>query len=536
MLLAATLVLSGCGNTYRPVISAFSPVGPASQPYKYAAAVSNPSGVPYTVTGYSITSNVITVTLSAAAPNPFSAGESVTFSGFPTSTFLNGQTVTVLSTGLTTTQFQANFVHANATATETGTVAPTEQGLVTFVDFSGDTVVSTPSIMTNPSYFAQNNSGNQGYVINATGSLDTFALTNPSALLTSDITQTTLSSNSNPVTISIVTPSNGASAVFVPESSGSKIAILSGNGSPALLQELAVAANPVYVVGADQTPRVYALSQGTGGNGVVSAIEAVSATSLSVSATIPVGVKPVYGVMTSDDRRAFILNQGSGTVSVVNVLNNALDSTTPTITLPNVVYTGGTSAPNPIWADLAPITSELVVLNQGDGTHPGSLSIISIPLCSVNTQVTNPNCNLANPVDATGFGQIIASPNVGINPQMVSVLKDGTRAYVVNQRDSTGTCNAGEGSVTVVSLVSGLVSSTICGVSTLAGTTGANAIPGAVYGHPNTVAATTGTPTGKVYVTAPDSQYMTIIYTDTDTVQTHIPLQGLGLRVLVTQP
>ena len=96
MLLAATLVLSGCGNTYRPVISAFSPVGPASQPYKYAAAVSNPSGVPYTVTGYSITSNVITVTLSAAAPNPFSAGESVTFSGFPTSTFLNGQTVTVL--------------------------------------------------------------------------------------------------------------------------------------------------------------------------------------------------------------------------------------------------------------------------------------------------------------------------------------------------------------------------------------------------------------------------------------------------------
>jgi hypothetical protein len=29
---------------------------------------------------------------------------------------------------------------------------------------------------------------------------------------------------------------------------------------------------------------------------------------------------------------------------------------------------------------------------------------------------------------------------------------------------------------------------------------------------------------------------MTIIYTDTDTVQTHIPLQGLGLRVLVTQP
>lgn len=456
-MLAAALFLSGCGNTYRPVVSAINPVGPASQPFKYAAAVSSPSA--------------------------------------------------------------------------------TSPGLVTFVDFSGDTVISTPSIVTNPSYFAQTNSGNQGYAINATGSLDSFALSNPASLITSDITQTTLSTNANPVTISAITPGNSSPTVFIPEANGSKIAVLSGNGSPALLQEVAVAANPVYVVGADETPRVYAISQGTGGgNGVVSAIESINSNSLSVSGTIPVGVKPVYGVMTSDDRRAFILNQGSGTVSVINVLNNALDSTTPTITLPQISYTGGTSAPNPVWADFEAITSEMVVLNQGDGTHPGSLSIISIPLCSVNTQITNPNCNLANPVDATGFGQIIASPNVGINPQMVSTLKDGTRAYVVNQRDSTGTCNAGEGSVTVVNLVSGTVETTLCGVSTLAGTAGANTSPTLVYGHPNTVAATTGTPAGKVYVTSADSQYMTIIYTDTDTVQAHIPLQGLGVRVLVTAP
>jgi hypothetical protein len=39
-----------------------------------------------------------------------------------------------------------------------------------------------------------------------------------------------------------------------------------------------------------------------------------------------------------------------------------------------------------------------------------------------------------------------------------------------------------------------------------------------------------------VYVTSADSEYMTIIYTDTDTVQTHIPLQGLGVRVVVTSP
>jgi hypothetical protein len=48
------------------------------------------------------------------------------------------------------------------------------------------------------------------------------------------------------------------------------------------------------------------------------------------------------------------------------------------------------------------------------------------------------------------------------------------------------------------------------------------------------VAVTTGSPTGKVYVTSPDSVYMTVIYTDTDSVVTHINLQGFGVRVLVT--
>jgi YVTN family beta-propeller protein len=39
-----------------------------------------------------------------------------------------------------------------------------------------------------------------------------------------------------------------------------------------------------------------------------------------------------------------------------------------------------------------------------------------------------------------------------------------------------------------------------------------------------------------VYVTSPDSSELTVIYTNTNTVETHIPLQGNGLRVLVTAP
>jgi len=174
-LAAVTLGLTACGNQYRPVVSAISPVGPAGQPTKYAVAVSNPNSPVDQVTGYSITNNVITVNVSS--PNPFIAGQTVTLSAMPASTFLDGQNLTVLSAGLSATQFEANFTHVNATATEAGfaTVVGTLPGLVTFVDFAGDTVLDTPSILVNPSYFALNNGGNEGFVINTDGSLNDFA-------------------------------------------------------------------------------------------------------------------------------------------------------------------------------------------------------------------------------------------------------------------------------------------------------------------------------------------------------------------------
>jgi hypothetical protein len=212
-------------------------------------------------------------------------------------------------------------------------------------------------------------------------------------------------------------------------------------------------------------------------------------------------------------------------VNVINVVNNGLDTANP------VIPATGTLGLNPVWADLSPLTNQLVVLNQGDGVHPGTLSIINIPLCNAASPATNPTCNPNNPVDAVGFGTVLATVPVGINPVMVSVLQDGTKAYVANQ----GNAAAGvEGSVSVVNLASGTVSATIPGISTASGTADTNTTPGSAYGHPTTIAATTGTPTGKVYVTSSDNKFMTVIETDTDTVDTHVNLQGLGVRVVVT--
>ncbi|HEX7158062.1 MAG TPA: YncE family protein, partial [Edaphobacter sp.] len=182
------------------------------------------------------------------------------------------------------------------------------------------------------------------------------------------------------------------------------------------------------------------------------------------------------------------------------------------LSTPTVCTTSANLCTSPVWADFAPTINELVVANAGDGTHPGSVSIINIPLCSATTVTTNPNCDANNPVDANGFGQILATVPVGVNPQMVAVLQDGTKAYVINEQDST---------VSVISLTSNTVIRTI---------------PVPATPNPTFIAVTTGTPTGKVYVTSPSSNIMTIIRTDNDTVDTTINLQGKGVMVRVTVP
>ena len=472
---AAVLSTVGCGNQYRPVVSAIGPVGPAGQPEKFAVAISNPT-------------------------------------------------------------------------------ATNSLGLVTVVDYAGDTVLSTPQVLANPSYFQLNANGTQGIVINQQGSLNTFPLSNPTTLLTSNVVQTTLPVGSNPVSISSFAPASALLSIFIPQAGSNTVAALNA-GTAALYDTVGIqggATNPVYVVGATGTPRVYAISQNSpAGTGQVDAIETVSTTSLSDSAQIPVGLNPVYGVMTTDTRRAFIINKGSGTVTVLNVPSNALDTLPPgttasgpgTIPLCSTPVAGTSPCPNnnPVWADLNTVSTQLVVLNQGATGQPGSLSVINIPLCSISAQPSNPNCSSTNPVDAAGFGQILATVPVGINPTMVSVLQ-GTEynppaAYVINQKDSTGACtDPNSGTLTIINLQTDQVVTTICGISGSNATALANGTSNLIFGHPNSVSATGGQPTGKVYVTSSDNQYLSVLYTDTNSVQTHIPLQGNGLRVLVTQP
>ena len=419
---AALTSILGCGNTYRPVVSAVNPVGPAGQPTKYAIAVSSPS-----------------------LTNP---------------------------------------------------------GLVTIVDFSGDTILITANIGIAPYYLALNSGGNTGYTLNGDGTVTSFGIS--TSLQTKDVLQTTLLAGANPNSILPLSASS-----YISEPGRNSIAQLTG--SPlALKQELPVDTgySPVYIAGAAAGNRAYAISQAVPANGGPGQVAAIDIASNTISNRINVGIEPVYGVMTADGRRVFVMNQGDGTVSVINAQTNQLDVAPTGSTNPIVVGT------QPVWADFAPVRNELVVANAGDGTKPGTVSIINIPLCSAVTLPSNPGCDVNNPVDAVGFGQVLATVPVGVNSLMVAVLQDvpNSRAYVLNQHDST---------VSVISLTTNTVTTTI-------------PVPASL--HPTFIAATSGTPTGKIYVTSPETNTMTIIRTDTDTVDTTVDLQGKGVQVRVTAP
>jgi len=109
---------------------------------------SNPSVATVTdtavaITGWSINSDVVTF---QTAANTLTAGEAVTLSGFSAGSFLNGMEVTVLASGLSTTEFEADFVHPDASATESGTASP-NFGSVTVTGVGTTTITAsyTPS-------------------------------------------------------------------------------------------------------------------------------------------------------------------------------------------------------------------------------------------------------------------------------------------------------------------------------------------------------------------------------------------------------
>lgn len=123
--------LSGSGLIYT-----FNPCGPA-------------------ITNLALTSNVVTIT----AKNNLAANDVVVLSGLTTTPALNGVALTVISTGLSATQFEANLTHGNiSSAAETGFATP--QSYASGAPFQGNLqIFQSAATVTAPNPLAELGTG-----------------------------------------------------------------------------------------------------------------------------------------------------------------------------------------------------------------------------------------------------------------------------------------------------------------------------------------------------------------------------------------
>jgi DNA-binding beta-propeller fold protein YncE len=401
--------------------------------------------------------------------------------------------------------------------------SPTTPGIVTVIDYSGDSALAFAPIGPGPGTFTLDALGANGYTINSDHTLSNFPIS--STIQAKQVLYTTLPSTAEPV--NLFSPTSGMWAADL----DGNIADVFGGFPQAFRLSIPVATSPTLIAGPSSVgQRNFAISQNiatptgvdcntsprTQPTGTVDTLEVASYT---VSANIPVGKCPVYAVENPDTKRFFVLNRGDDTITVINSQDNTLDTCTPFVnqagqtvhchpTLPlstasltaanapvncNIATNptcGMRSVAGPVYAEYNQATAQLVVADYDGGT----ISVIDVS----EDEYGN---------DSSTFGTTYTIP-VGNNPASVTVLADGTRAYTANQADET---------VTIVTLNNHTVEKTL-----------------PITGHPRTVVSTENSLEGKVYVASPDSPYLTILRTDLDLVDTTVLVEGNVVDVRVT--
>lgn len=375
-------------------------------------------------------------------------------------------------------------------------------GLANIFDGSGDTLVAQAQLGPGPLALSLGTAGTPAVTTDSDGTVNSFDPSNK--LMTNVVHTSTLLPPAKPFNM-LATAQN----LFIALPNVSEVAVLDSGDPPHLLQQLQVAGSPVNFAGNNNALRVYAISQDDGSGTVAfgdcenpsqvtvhGQVASIELSTLNISARLPVGTCPVYGISSTDNLRTFILNRGDGTVTVINSQLNQLDNTpnrqnlnpaTGALTLPPPAGFSGPFNAGPVYADYFAPTSTLVTANYDSNT----ISIINVSLDSFGD-------------DGPLFGKTVTVP-VGRGPDALTILRDGSRVYVANQKDST---------VTVVNLNTFQVEATI-----------------PVIGHPISISSVFSTPFGQVFVLSSDQSEMTVIRTDTDQVSASIQLDGTGVDV-----
>lgn len=396
--------------------------------------------------------------------------------------------------------------------------APTGTGAGYFSNFdqSGDSLMVEDSIGNNPLLFTLDSTGSYANTINGDGSSNYFPVnTTGSGTIgyNSMVQGSTISGVFSPGSaeyaldvahsaVDIGTASQGYNPgefwFGTPVSVTATPVSMAGlpYGSAGLQRYFVVSQNISYGVTCNNSPSSVMAT------GEADALEIATNT---ISARIPVGACPVYALSSADGKRVFVLNRGSDSITVINAVSDSLDSCQPFLSTSGQTVTchpsialapaSGQAHAGPVYAEYVASTGQLVVANY-DGN---SVSIIDVSLDMYGN-------------DSPSFGTGFTVP-VGRHPSGLTVFPDGTRAYVVNQQDS---------SISIVDLRSHAVVKTF-----------------ATIGMPRSVASTADSSTNsiftKVYVASPNSNNLEIIYNsvegDNSTESNYVNGRILDVRV-----
>lgn len=385
--------------------------------------------------------------------------------------------------------------------------APTATGAGDFsiFDQAGDSLMVEEAIGNNPLLFTLASTGSYANTINGDGPSNYFPVTLPWSGTIGNNTMVQGSSISG-----IFSPGTVEYALDVANSAVDVGAASQGYGPGEFSfgTPISVAATPISMAGlpysSPNLQRFFVVGQkipyGVTCNNNPSSVttageaDALEIATNKISARIPVGACPVYALSSADGKRVFVLNRGSDSITVINAVSDSLDSCQPFVSTqtgqtivchPNISLTPKSCLTTcvrhagPVYAEYVASTNQLVAANY-DGD---SVSIIDVSLDMYGND---------SPTFGTTYTVPLGPPSDSLvySPAGLTVLPDGTRAYVANQQN---------GSISIVDLRSHAVVKTF-----------------ATIGMPRSVASTADSSTNsifaKIYVASPNTNNLEIIY------------------------
>jgi YVTN family beta-propeller protein len=407
------LICASCGETYRPVAQPIQGLQPSPAPAHFVASV-NSDGV----------------------------GDNHRDRGSVSSIDVSGDSVRgELKAGMVP-------VHAGSTAS----------GALLYIANSGDDTVSvsnqstptgsvTISLPASPSATITQATGN--------GSTATYTYTGGTGLFAVG--------DRVYVSGSTTTGFNGAFTVTAAAGSSFSVSNTTNSSEPESFGAQAKVPNPVFVNSAENAS-VFVAGYGT------NSLYVINANTQVVTAVVPVDSHPVAVAQAPAAQKVYVANQGSGasggSVSVVDTVSNTVAKT---ICLAGGAAPSCSSGPVPVWAVARADSGQVYVLDKGgtiyaiDTASDSVIASSASPSAGANFMfydrilnrlyVTNPSSDTLSIFDVSGSAPLpspanpIAIPPAAaspcdpspVMPASVTVLGDGSRAYVASYQLNAGT-------------------------------------------------------------------------------------------------